>query len=1533
MSGPTGQATRSGASLITGQRKLILTVALLLSALGLLAWRTMERQEDPRLPEYFGQVVVTFPGAEAEMVERLVLDPIEDRLAQVEEIHKIESSARPEIAVLRIELRDDLGRDETDPAWDRVRQALADARVDLPAAASEPRLDDRVQDQESIVYAVSGDPDPLVLKAAAKTLEDALLAVPGVSRVRRIADPGEQVTIELGEQQARRLGVSPEGLARQLSRRNRILPGGSVEVAGRQVRLRPQSELQSVDDLRDTPVVLPSGATVPLGAVARVRRGPLEPVRSLMRANGRSAVGLGVVPRRGINLVRWGESVRARVAQVAPTLASKGHPVEVQELVFQPARVEARLSGLGRSLLIGALVVAGILVLTMGLRVGLVVASIVPLVTLSSIALFDLGGGTLHQMSIAAIVIALGMLVDNAIVMADGVQWELDRLEGGAPPATAAATAIRELAVPLAGATATTLAAFLPMLLSQGVTAEFTRAIPVVIMLTLTVSYVFAVLVTPVVAQSVLRPRPERRRESALARFAARAADFAVERPLRALAVIGLLVAVSFAGMPLVRKDFFPTSDRNQLVVELKLPEGSHLEASDAAARKLERQLLALPRVTEVASFVGRSTPHFYYNLPQIPFSPDLAQIMVETDSLASVDPVAAWVREHSPRDLPGVQVVVHKLEQGPPVVAPVELRLYGDDLGALRRGAEAVMTELRATPGATDARNDLSPGSPTLRFTVDDVAAARHGLARDDIARTLYGTTRGLPVGPLRSGDDPVPVVVRGAAGEAYPLSELASLEIARPGGEAVPLEEVAALDPVWRPGEIRHRHRRRVVSVFAQLEAGATYADVMKRLTPRLDRLELPPGVELEVGGAAESSGEANGAVAATVPAGLLVLLGVLMGEFRSFRRVGLVLVTVPLAAAGIVPGLLVGDQPFGFMSLLGLMALAGVVVNNAIVLIEAIEDRRQEGSTVAEAVRDALRRRTRPILLTAATTVLGLTPLAFSESTLWPPLAWTMISGLAASTLLTLQAVPALYMLLFGPRRADRSEGAASAKRSEGTDASGRDSGKAFAGAPAALVPVLALTVALLVPAGSFGQTQASPDGIPSVSLAEAVRRADQRPRVAARRSRARAADEAARAETRAATWPVLGAGGEVRERDQAQELVTPIGNFSFGDRRTDSASVRLTQPLFTPSSHLYGLPAARAESHAAELAARRATPEAAAEAAEAWLDVAATDAVTAATRSYLDSLDARLDQIEVRVAEGRVLEADALKVRLARDDARRDLATLAARRRVATLALGHAIGLDGPAEPVEAGWGSGSGTPRRSGASSGVGVALARDLDGDPEGAAESDPTDSAASASSASSAAAETIDRALDRRPDLAAAAERVRAVELRRRELRAEALPRLDAEALWTWSDGTPFQEDHWLEAAVRVTWNPFAAGTRTPRAAALAAERSAREAELTEARRGVAREVESALADLAAAREALAVGRTGVRQAEETLRIERERYRAGRVTVNDLLEAEATLREQTTRRELAALDVVRAHVRLRLAEGRDEILPGGASR
>lgn len=1425
---------------LLARRRLILAIAFLLALTGVASWLLMGRREDPAMPAFWGQVVVRFPGADAEKVERLVVEPIEDALAEVEAIATVHSTAYAEAAVIAIDL--DEGARDTAAAWDDVREALAAARAELPDGAGEPALNDEMStDHDAVVLAIVGSGDPAALLAAARTLRHALLGVREVARVRIIGDPGEQVTVELDDTAARRLGLAAEEVAAQLAARTHTLAGGTLAVGDRTVRLRPLAELESVEEVRATPLRLPSGATVPLAEMARVRSGPREPAGERMRLDGVAAVGLGVVAKIDADAVRFGDAVRRRVADVAPRLA----PLRVETVAFQPEWVARRLSQLNQALLGSVLMVAGLLVLAMGLRLGLVVASVVPLVTFSSLALFAGGGGVLHQISIAALVLAIGMLVDNAIVIAENVQWRLDR---GESAREAAVGAVRELAVPLAGATATTVAAFVPMLLAQSSTGHFTRSIPVLLILTLSMSFVFALLVTPVLSQRFLVPGTSRATRFT-AELGRRLAALAVGRTRLVLVIAALLVTGATLAAGLVKRQFFPAADRNQLVVDLALPEGAHLDATDAAAAVLERALAAREEVAHVASFVGRGAPRFYYNIQSVPWSPHAAQLVVTTPRPTAVEPLLAWLRDASRTLLPGVEVVGRRLEQGPPVGAPVEVRLFGDDLAALQSAAVAVGAALRETPGAADVRHDLGPGEPTLRFVIDDAAAARHALSRADVARALYGHTRGLPAGELRSGEDPVPIVVRTAAGERLGVDSLDGLAVTAPGRAPVPLALLARPETAWRPAAIHHRDRSRVVTVSSQLAAGATYSDVTRALAPRLAALGSPIGVRMGFGGDVEGSGDANAAMLRTVPIGLLLLIGVLLAEFNSFRRVALVFVTVPLAVTGVVPGLLLAGQPFGFMSLLGVFALVGVVVNNAIVLLEVVEERRRQGATIDEALADAIERRVRPILLTAGTTVVGMLPLALSPSTLWPPLAWAIISGLTASTLLTLVVVPALYRVVFG-----------AARRAECAFERVLPRAAAFLGA-------------LLVAGHALAE---EPERL---TLAEAMQRGMERPRAEVGALEADAVAAAGLAERRLAYLPTVGAAVTAQDRDRELALLTPIGSFPFGRSRTDTAGIELRQPLLDPARLLHTAPATRAEERAARLAAARDRQQLAVAAAEAYLDVLGLDARRRSTIAYRDALRARLVETAARVAEGRALEADALKLRLAVDRAELDELTLAELREVALAALARAVGASGVVEPA--------------------GIPSATELYAWTDGAGgEHSP------------------------RPDLDALAAAHDAAEHRRAAVRAEALPRLDARAAWSWTSGSPYDQDHWLDASVSLTWTPLAAGTRAARAAALAARREAIARELAEAESGRAVEMRAARAQLVTARATVVVGERGIAQASEALRVERQRHAAGRATTNDLLDAEAALREQTTRHDVARLDVARAAVRLWLADG-----------
>jgi multidrug efflux pump subunit AcrB len=1005
-----------GLELLLEQRRLLLTGALLMALVGLALWLTMPRQEDPQMERRWGLIVIPFPGADAEAVERLVVEPVEEELAEVQQIKDVESIARTGVAVINVELRDDVR--DFDRSWDDVQTALDAARRELPSGVLEPDLDRDTRDNDAVVLAITGSTDPMVLADAAERVKRRLIALGSVARVNVAGDPGEQITIEYDDATARRLGLDARALAAQLAARNVIIPGGTLRLGDKVATVRPASEFRSLAELRNTPIVLPSGASLPLSAVATVRRGPQEPNVERMRVDGRAAVGLGVVPRQGINMVEFGVRVRAVMDELRTELA----PLELEEVAFAPDQVRARIDGLGLSLAQGVLIVALVVIVFMGARLGFVVAVVVPLVAFTAVAIYAIAGGTLQQMSIAALVIALGMLVDNAIVVAEDIQA---RIDGGTPAAAAARGAVSELFVPLGVATGTTLAAFIPMLLSQGPTAEFTAAIPLVIMLTLALSYAYAVLVTPVLAELLLRPSTRRGGTSWLDRLADHTGRLAVRRSWLVLAGALALVVASGSAAGGIKGQFFPSSDRAQVLVDLTLPEGSHLDAIDREAAALERALAERPDVRQVASFVGRGAPKFYYNVLSKPNSPHLAQLLITTTSPGANDGLIQWIRATSPARSPGVQVIARKLEQGPPVTAPIDVRVQGDDLAALREAADRVIRELREVPGVIDIRDDLTLGAPTVEVEIDDAASARHGATRSDVALALAKHSRGLEVSQYRAGSDPVAIVVRSSAGEDGALDALEGLDVAAPGAPSAPLGQLARVGVQWRPAVIRHRNRARTTSVLAQLEPGVAFTDVMAQLQPRLAAAALPPGVTVNYGGEAEGSGEANAAILKTLPIGVLALLLCLMLEFNSFRKVGIVMTTVPLAATGVIPGLLLGDQPFGFMALLGVIALVGIVVNNAIILLDVVDRQIEAGAPAHLALARAVRLRTRPILLTTVTTIAGLVPLALSETSLWPPLAWSMITGLAASTLLTLLVVPALYRLAFRvvlPRGAD-------------------------------------------------------------------------------------------------------------------------------------------------------------------------------------------------------------------------------------------------------------------------------------------------------------------------------------------------------------------------------------------------------------------------------------------------------------------------------------------------------------------------------
>ncbi len=1465
---------------ILERRRLVVATALLLALAGVFSWLTMPREEDPKFPRRNGLVLTVFPGADAETVERLVVEPLEEALAEVEEVADVASTARAGVAVIRVELLDQIY--DTEAAWDEVRDAVAQARTEFPDGVGEPRVDDDLVSQEAVVLAVIGSVDPLVLARGAERMKRELLTLDSVKQVKIVADPGEQITIEYDDAVARRLGVDPQVLGSTLAKRSSIQPGGLIHLGAKSANLRPHTDFASLEEIRSTSVLLPSGNTVELRELARVRQGPAEPAAERMYWKGEPAVGLGVIPKDNLDRIEYGRQVRERVAEMQPLL----EPLRIEEVVFQPDQVESRLKDLTWSLRLGILIVAGVLFYAMGPRLGLLVAVVVPLVTFGAIAIFAATGGILHQISIAALVIALGMLVDNAIVVSENIQWRLDR---GLKIRQAAIESVRELALPLGTATGTTLAAFVPMLVSKGGTADFTRSIPILIMLTLSASYLFAVLVTPVLAEFLLRPGAMRTSETG---FTLRVANFvssiAVRRPRWVLTGAAVLLLLTLVAAGRLDQQFFPAADRTLVIASLEMPEGTHLEETDAVTRRFEAALSAHPEVESVASFVGRAAPKFYYNLLSQPNSPHRAQLLAEVSSLAAVERLIVWVRRYARSELPEAEVVARRLEQGPPIEAPIEVRVMGADLEDLETAANDVLAQLRQIPATRDTRHDLGLGVPTVVFDIDDAAASRLGFERSDVATALRGRTLGAEIGQYRVGEDPIPIVVRSSAGQEFPVADLATIDMTAPGGQPVPLSQLARLRVEWRPAAISHFERSRSVKVMSQLAEGVTSNQVLAELEPRLAKLDLPPGVRLELGGEREESGSANAAIFGAMPLGLLLLLFFLLAEFNSFRRVGIVLVTVPLAATGVVPGLLLSGQAFGFMSMLGVVSLVGIVVNNAIVLLDVIESLRAEGLTLEEALIEAVARRTRPIVLTMVTTVAGLLPLAFSGTTLWPPLAWAMISGLIASTSLTLLVIPALYKVLFTPR--------------VGPFWGVFGSRKATAGAAAVVVACFMAPPSEARPVDNplIGAVAERP--LPTaepllLTLDEAVARAVKRPRLTAAERRTEAATQGAWAERRVAILPTIGVALDIARRDRDYAFSTPLGDLVLGDRTSTATTLEVVQPLLDPAQLFYRSKAARSDAAAAAQQALRIRQQLAIEAAYSFLQVLALDANLRSTNAFIASLEASLVEVEERVEAGKTLEAESLKVRLDLESAMLDQHVLQNRRNVALYDLGRTVGYEGPVEPRQ----------------------------GDTQDLSSLESKTIAAYVeSSGSSAASVLIERALVSRPDIAALTARVRSLELRAGAVRAERLPKLSARASWVTSDSDPFRPEELFEGGVGVRWSPFAAGTRAPRIAALEAEKEALAADLAELRQMIELEVRGALSRLESANATARVRRRGVELASETLRVERERNRFGRATTNDLLDAQAALRRQRTESDLAQIDILRAWFELGLAMGNE---------
>jgi multidrug efflux pump subunit AcrB len=891
-------------------------------------------------------------------------------------------------------------------------------------------VNDEFGDVFGILLGLTGEGyDYAELKEIADQVRDQLLLLDDVAKVEISGAQEERVFVEYNNARLAELGLSPGQLRSILDSRNIIIPGGSVTVGPERIALEPSGNFESVEDLSRAIISLPGRQElVSLGDVARITRGYIDPPDAKMFTNRIPSLGLAVSLRDGGDISRLGveaEGLLARVRTAYPI------GVDIEVLNFQPRTVDTKVREFVVNLLEAVGIVMLVMLVMLGLRTGLVVASLIPTTMVLSFLVMSVLDIGLDQMSLASLIIALGMLVDNAIVMSESIMVQM---AAGRPRTEAALRSAHELRVPLLTSSLTTAAAFLPIYLAKSSTGEYTAPLFKVVSIALLCSWLLALTVTPLLAVTFLKVKPnpaETRYDTPFYRRYRTLLLAGLRRPLLALAgVVGLLF-LAFWGMGQLPFIFFPPSDKSTFTVALEMPLGTSIERTEKVARAVNDFVASELRVSgerpegvvKWGTWIGEGAPKFELAYNPEPPSPNYAFLLVHTTSremlLGQIPRLEAFCRE----SFPDLEVTAHPLGMGPPVEIPVEVRLSGDDTETIFQLVDRVRAHLRSIPGTKSVRDNWGLRTKKLVVRIDEPRALRAGVTNQDVAVSLQTVLTGIETTQFREADEVIPVTLRSVAADRQDLGKLETLNVySQATGRSVPLKQVADIEVEWEPSRIFRRDRLRTVTVESDVQTGTTAAAVTAQLRPWLEEESRgwDLGYRWELGGENETSAKANQSIMVNLPVVGLIILMLLVWQFNSLVKPVIILLTIPLSLIGVSFGLLVARQYMGFMPFLGVISLAGIVINNAIVLIDRIGiEREQNGLEPAAAVLEAAQRRLRPILLTTATTVGGLLPLWLGGGAMWEAMAVAIIFGLVFATALTLGVVPILYSLFYRVR----------------------------------------------------------------------------------------------------------------------------------------------------------------------------------------------------------------------------------------------------------------------------------------------------------------------------------------------------------------------------------------------------------------------------------------------------------------------------------------------------------------------------------
>lgn len=994
---------------------------------GILSYFELGQDEDP--PFTFRAMVVraVWPGATALQMAEQVTDPLERKLQETPYVNTIRSFSKPGETTILIELRESTPPKETTAAWYQVRKKIGDITATLPQGVIGPFFNDEFGDTYGSIFALSGDGFTYgEMRDYADFVRQQLLRVPLVAKVEQFGVQNEKVYIEFSSKKFAQLGVPFEQIVNQIATQNAVEASGVLVTPTDNLSVRVTGALGTLDQI-EALQLRAGGTTFRLGDFATVKRGYQDPPADKMRFNGKEVIGLGVSMEKGGNIITMGKGLADTVARIRAQLPVG---IELERVADQPQAVKESVGEFVKVLIEAVVIVLVVSFLALGLHTkpkwridiypGLVVALSIPLVlaiTFLAMRMLDI---SLHKISLGALIIALGLLVDDAII---AVEMMVRKMEEGLSRFEAATFAYTSTAMPMLTGTLITAAGFLPIGLAESAAGEYTFTMFSVNGLALLISWVVAVMFTPYIGFMLLKVKPHAHGESghevfdspAYRRFR-RIVTWCVEWRKTTIALTLAVFALGIFGFTFIEKQFFPDSSRPELMVELWSPEGTSFAANEATVKRFEAFLAKQQGVQSVTSYVGTGSPRFYLPLDQIFPQSNVSQVVVLPVNTAARDALRLKIVDIFKHDFPEVRGRVRLLANGPPVPYPVQFQVLGPDIGVVRGIADQVRATLLANPNTLGVNDNWNESIKVLRLDLDQDKLRALGVTSQAVRRAVNTTLTGTAVGQFRESNRLIDMVVRQPLEERSTITRLSETLVPTASGQAVTIGQVARVRFVWEPGVVWREGREWAIMVQADVIDGIQGPTVTAQVDKQLGaiRARLPAGYRLTIEGAAADSSEAEASIAANVPLVLFIVFALLMLQLHSFSRSLLVFLTGPLGVAGAAMALLILDRPFGFVANLGVIALFGMIIRNSVILVDQIEQDIATGSHPWDAIVEAAVRRCRPILLTAAAAALAMIPL--SRSTFWGPMAVAIMGGLMVATALTLLFLPALYAAWF-------------------------------------------------------------------------------------------------------------------------------------------------------------------------------------------------------------------------------------------------------------------------------------------------------------------------------------------------------------------------------------------------------------------------------------------------------------------------------------------------------------------------------------